>query len=307
MVKPVQPFPFLSLKNNFYFYALKLTILKKLLISIFILFSIVCYSERSNDTIQKWKINGKLTFLFNQSSFTNWSSGGQNTVSGNINVDYTINYKKGNFNWDNKVVTAYGLSHISEKGRRKTDDRFELNSILGYKSGGNRFFSFFTNFNTQFTRGYDYKKTPKEAVSTFFSPAYLSFGPGLLWKKSDNITINLAPATSRFTFVSEEFSGKYGVDLGDNSSYSLGFNLSSTAKFTLMKNVTMENILVVYSDYLQKPENIDVNYQGNFLFKVNQYLSMNLTLHTVYDDNASSSLQVRQVFGLGVNYLFHKK
>ena len=282
--------------------------MKKTLILILILFSIKIYSqEKKKDSIPKWKLVGKFTFLFNQSSFSNWVSGGENTIAGNININYDFNYKKNNWNWDNKIITSYGLSHISDKGYRKTTDEFEFNSLLGLKSKGYWFFSFFGNLRTQYTTGYDYSKTPKQAVSDFLSPAYLSFGPGLLWKKSDDLRINIAPATSRFTFVSKQFSGQYGVDVGKRHNFSLGFNLSSYMKFKIMENVTMENIIALYSDYLENPENVDINYQMNFLMDINKYLSMNITFHAIYDDNASSKIQFREVFGLGVRYTFQNK
>ncbi|MCH3881280.1 DUF3078 domain-containing protein [Tenacibaculum aquimarinum] len=277
-------------------------------------FSIICiflisvsvFGNHSTDSIQKWYIKGKFTFLFNQSAFSNWTSGGDNTIAGNVNINYDFNYKKGKWNWDNKIITGYGLSHVDDKGFRKTNDQFEYNSLLGLKSKGLWFFSFFNNITTQFTRGYDYSETPAKPTSTFFSPAYISFGPGLLWKKSDDYRVNIAPATSRFTFVSEEFSGKYGVDVGETNSYSLGFNLSTYMKFDLMENINMENIVAIYSDYLNHPENIDVNYQMNLLFKVNRYFSMNMTLHAIVDDNTSKRIQFREVFGLGLSYFFQK-
>ena len=38
--------------------------------------------------------------------------------------------------------------------------------------------------------------------------------------------------------------------------------------------------------------------------QINKYLSTNLNLHTIVDDNASSKVQFKEVFGLGVNYIF---
>jgi hypothetical protein len=257
--------------------------------------------------IPKWKIQGRFAFIFNQSSFTNWVSGGENTVAGNINVNYDINHKNKNLNWDTRVISGYGLSHLSAKGYRKTDDRFELNSLLGIKSKDLWFFSFFTNFKTQYTEGYNYKIEPKSLVSNFFSPAYLSFGPGMLWKKSDNLNVNIAPATSRFTFVNDKFSGKFGVEEGDNSVFSLGFNLTGYTKFSLMENIEMENIIALYSDYLEKPQNIDLDYQSNIRFKVNKFIKMQMTFHTIIDDNSSGKVQFRQLFGMGLNYDFHEK
>lgn len=255
----------------------------------------------------KWKIHGRFAFIFNQSSFSNWISGGENTVAGNINVNYDFNYKRENINWDSRVISGYGLSYISDKGYRKTDDRFELNSLFGFKTSAYWFFSFITNFRTQYTKGFDYKKDPKTLVSELFAPAYLTFGPGMLWKKSDDLSVNIAPSTARYTFVNDFFSGQFGVAENRNTAFSLGFNVSGYYKLSLMNNIEMENIFTLYTDYLANVGNADVDYQTNIRFKVNQHVKMQMTFHTVIDDNSSSKIQFRQLFGLGVNYSFHEK
>ena len=252
-------------------------------------------------------MKGRLAFIFNQSSFSNWASGGQNTVAGNINLNYDFNYKKENINWDTRIITGYGISYIGEEGYRKTDDRFELNTVLGLKTSPNWFLSFIGNFRTQYTKGFDYKQEPKSMVSGFLAPAYLTFGPGMLFKKSDELSLNIAPATARYTFVNDFFSGKFGVEEDKNTAFSLGFNLSGYYKFSVMKNVEMENIITIYSDYLANVGNVDLDYQTNIRFKVNKHIKMHMTFHTIIDDNSSSKIQFRQLFGLGVNYNFHEK
>lgn len=285
--------------------------MKKFLLLFCVLFSLNLSSQKNKkrDSVPqpKWKIHGRFSFVFNQSSFNNWVAGGDNTVAGNINVNYDFNYKKKNINWDTRLLTSYGLSYISDKGTRKTDDRFELNSLLGIKTTTYWFFSVLLNFRTQYTDGFDYKKDPPVLVSEFLSPAYLTFGPGMLWKKSDDFKFNVAPATVRYTFVNDFFSGKFGVEKGRNTAFALGFNLSGYYKFTLMENVEMENILNLYTDYLAAVGNVDVDYLINVLFKVNKSLKMHVTFHTIIDDDASSKIQFRQLFGLGLNYSFHQK
>ena len=288
--------------------------MKRICFIFFILFTTILVGQEKKNKKKKdsvripvWKIHGRFAFVFNQSSFSNWSSGGENTIAGNFNVNYDFNYKKKNVNWDSRLITGYGLSHLSEKGYRKTDDRFELNTLLGVKTTKYWFFSFIGNFKTQYTKGFNYKNEPKTLVSEFLSPAYLTFGPGMLWKKSDRLHFNIAPATARYTFVNDFFSGKFGVDEGKNTSFSLGFNFSGFYKFGLMTNIEMENVLTAYSDYLANVGNIDLDYQTNIRFKVNKYVKMQMTFHTIIDDNASSRIQFRQLFGLGVNYSFHEK
>lgn len=281
--------------------------MKKIILLFIIVFAVNSFSQSKKDSVPKWKMHGRFAFIFNQSSFSNWASGGENTVAGNINLNYDINYKKDNLNWDTRLITSYGLSHISNKGYRKTDDRFELNTLLGLKTGKYWFLSFIGNFRTQYTKGFDYKKDPKVLVSEFLSPAYLTYGPGMLWKKSNDLNFNIAPATARYTFVSDFFSGKFGVEEGKNTAFSLGFNFSMYYKFWIMENVEMENILTLYTDYLANIANVDVDYQTNIRFLVNKHLKMHMTFHAIIDDDASSRIQFRQLFGLGVNYSFHEK
>ena len=284
--------------------------MRRFVLLFLILFASISYSQKKKkDTLPqpKWKINGRFAFIFNQSYFTNWASGGQNTVAGNINLNYDFNYKKNRTNWDTRIITGYGISHNSDKGYRKTDDRFELNTVFGLKTSTYWFFSFIANFRTQYTKGFNYKVEPKVLVSEFLAPAYLTFGPGMLWKKSDDLSVNIAPSTARYTLVNDFFSGQFGVEEGKNTAFSLGFNLSGYFKFSLMENIEMENILNMYTDYLANVGNVDIDYQTNIRFKVNKSIKMLLTFHTIIDDNSSSRIQFRQLFGLGLNYSFHDK
>ena len=263
-------------------------------------------AQEKEKIIKDWSVEGRTTFLFNQTSFSNWTAGGENNVAGTIGMNYDFNYKNEKWKWDNKIIASYGATYIKSQGYRKTDDRFEYNSILALNTVEDWYFSFFSNFISQFSRGFDYSQNPKVEVSSVFSPAYLSFGPGILWRKSEDIRVNIAPATSRFIFVSKPFSGMYGVPEGKRSIFGIGLNISAFLKFKLMDDVTMENIIALYSDYLDNPQNIDINHQANFRVAINKYLSMNLTIHLISDSNASKRIQFRQLFGLGVNYTFHK-
>ena len=56
--------------------------------------------------------------------------------------------------------------------------------------------------------------------------------------------------------------------------------------------------------YLEKPENVDMDYTLSIAMTINKYLSTNFIFQTIYDDNAFKGFQTRQVFGLGVNYNF---
>ncbi len=279
--------------------------------------------NQGQDTVRPdgWIRAGNVTFLLNQSAFSNWLAGGENNVAGNLGLNYDFNYKKGDWTWDNKIIASYGLTKLKGQDTRKTDDRLEFNSLVGKKASGYWSYSFFANLRTQFTNGYDYPNDAAEEFQTsgFFKPAYVTFGPGMLWKRSENLKVNLAPVTSKMTilggevftydkglgeFLSSDDVETFGVDPGKSLRYELGFYVEGYYKFNLMQNVSAENILNLYSNYLEDPQNVDINYTLNLVMKINDYLSTNLIFQTIYDDNAYQGFQIREVFGLGVNFGF---
>ena len=250
-----------------------------------------------------WTKKGTFTFLANQATFNNWLAGGQSNISGNIGVNYDFNYKSDNWSWDNKLIAGYGLTKIKDQEMQKSDDRLQFNSLIGKKASRYWYYSAFFNFKTQFDSGFE----SGFKTSHFFSPAFFQFGPGMLWKKSDNLKVNIAPATSKLIVVHPhftEFGSSFGVEQGKSTRYEFGAAVNGYYKFNLAENVSVENILNLYSNYLEDPQNVDIDYTLNINMKINKFLSTNFAFQTIYDDNAFSGFQTRQVIGLGLNYGF---
>ena len=297
--------------------------MSKLTFNIFFLFLIlnVLSQEKAVDSSNvknNWTKSGNFTFLGNQSSYSYWTAGGQTSISGTIKIDYDFNFENNGWNWDTKVITAYGLNSIGgSKYLKKTDDKFEINSLLGKKFTnnliGNWSYSSFINFKTQWTKGYRYRKNSngeeeRSELTRFFSPAYLQIGVGLYWRKSKDLWVNFAPVTGRLIIVNKFFTenlqdGKqyFGVNKGSNSRFELGASLRSYYKFELIENVEISNRLSLYSDYLENSGNIDLDYTINTSMKINKYLTTNFIIQFIYDDNSIKRLQVREVMGIGLN------
>ena len=129
----------------------------------------------------------------------------------------------------------------------------------------------------------------------------------MLWKKNNNLSVNFAPATAKFIIVHPhftDFGSSFGVLQGDTSRFEFGASISGYYKFNIMTNVSIENRINLYSNYLDNPQNVDIDYQMNVVMRINKYLSANVAFQAIYDDNAIQAVQVREVFGLGVNYGF---
>jgi len=294
----------------------------RLKINITYLLTFLCLTNllfsQSNDIPEKWKNSGNALFLVNQSSFSNWTSGGQSSISGTLKIDYNFNYSDNGWDWDTKVISNFGLNKISGSDfLKKTDDRIEINSVLGKKFNndiiGRWSYSSFFNFQTQFAKGYRFGRDAngnpnRTEKSRFFSPATVQLGVGMYWKKSKDLWVNVAPMTGKLILVNRRFTENlsenqtyFGVKKGGNSRFELGASVRSYYKSEIFENVTMENRLSLYSDYLDRPQNIDFDCTFNFIMKVNQYVSTNLIFQFVYDDNEIRRVQVREVLGVGLN------
>ncbi len=297
--------------------------MKKLLVCVFatvVPFLSVAQEEEDEKPKDGWTKSGNISFIFNQAAFNEeWTGGGTSNYAANLGLTYDANYRQGKLSWDNRVMAEYGLTkNKDEEYARKTNDRLELNSVLGRQvAQTNWYYSFFANFRTQFSKGYEFGEDAagnetRTETTRFMSPAYLQFGPGILWKKSDNLKVNLAPATARFIFVDDRFTtgpgyedGDYfGVDQGETNRFEFGASLYAYAKVELMENVTMENVLNLYSNYLENPQNVDIDYMMNLVLKVNEWITANATFQAIYDDNAVAAFQIRETLGIGVGYKF---
>ena len=171
-------------------------------------------------------------------------------------------------------------------------------------------FSSFLNFKTQFAKGFKYSTNEegneiRTEKTRIFSPAYIQLGVGVYWKESNSLWVNFAPITGRLILASKKFTNDlnegeeyFGIPRGQNSRFELGASISAFYKFELVENVTLEQRVNLYSDYLYKADNIDVDYTLSVFMKINDYLSTTLIVQALYDDNAIKKIQLREVFGL---------
>ena len=266
---------------------------------------------------RKWKRTGNLKISFGQQHYENWVGGGTGKLEVFGRLSQKLTYQNESIVWDNSLDILYGMNKVYEQDLRKTSDQITFNSIFGKKVNAEFSYSFFLNLQTQLTNTYlNNNKDPEQdyRVSGFLAPLYIATGPGIMWRKNNNFVLNVAPASLKTTYLSDKIyefdkSSKsflsnaekeiYGVSPGEKINYQLGFYSSIYAKFNVFKNISVENKLSLYSDYLNEPKNIDLDYIMNINFKVNKLISTNLLFQTTYDDDVFSGFQIREHFGVG--------
>jgi hypothetical protein len=301
---------------------------KTLLLSISLcLFTFNGFTQEQEAQKKEWTKTGTISFLFNQAAFNSeWQGGGTSNYAANLGLTYDANYRKEKITWDNRLVIDYGIANQKDQRfTRKTNDRFEFNSLIGKEIKKSLwYYSFFLNAKTQLTGGYTFGEDTdgndvRSKSTKFLSPGYFQVGQGMLWKKNDNLKVNIAPATARLIIVDGIFTNVgqdqtnidafndrryFGVKANETTRFEFGAAIGAYGKFTLFKNVVIENTLNLYSNYLEYPQNVDIDYTMNLLMSVNKWITANITFQSIYDDNAVKGFQVREALGVGLTYGF---
>jgi len=293
--------------------------------------------ELDSDT-SYWHRGFKGILSFTQVNLSNWAAGGENSVSFNSFINMNLNYAKGRVRWENTLDLAYGFLDQKEVGARKTDDKIQALTKIGYQlSSGNQklFWSTGVGLTTQFARGFDF---PNDSViiSRVFAPAYLVVSTGLEYKTSKKFSLMFSPVSGKMTFVNDQRlanGGAFGVEAaqfdafgaivkeGENFRAELGTYLNLNFKDEIWENVNLESRLQLFSNYLENLGEIDINLELTMLMKINKYLSANLTTQLLYDkdvefpklDDAGVQVgvedkwQFKEIFGIGFSYAINSK
>jgi hypothetical protein len=128
----------------------------------------------------------------------------------------------------------------------------------------------------------------------------------------------MTPISARFVVVMDDYLssiGAYGVDSGKHVLYQMGAYVSVNYVKEIMKNVTFKTRLDLFSDYRHNPQNIDVFMTNALMLKVNKYITANLNVDLIYDDDVKEfvnektgvkgpRLQVKEIIGVGFSARF---
>ncbi len=289
-----------------------------------------------------WKLGGITSLNFTQSSFTNWAAGGENALSASAFASLFGNYKKGNWTWDNNLDLAYGMLKSGDEKFRKNEDKIDLTSKLGrYAFLNHWYYTAMVNFKSQFDDGYNLPDD-STVISHFLAPGYVLGSIGMDYKSTDNsLNIYISPVTSRTTIVNNQglanagaygvqparydsINGAYGiVEYGDKIRAEFGGYMKLTYKKEVFKNVVYATKLELFSNYMDRPQNIDVNWENILSMKVNKFLSASITTNMIYDhdipvpvkrtengvtvNGTGPRLQFKQVLAIGISYKFGNK
>jgi len=261
----------------------------------------------------------KSSLSISQVALQNWAAGGDESVSGlgilNVTANYTSN--DSSLIWQNALDANYGLQKINQEPTRKTDDILEFSSKIGKNAVGNWYYTGLLGFQTQFQEGYAVDDTSGIPTSDFMSPAYIVASLGMDYNDNKSFSLLLSPITSKTTVVNNQRladEGAFGVDPGKKMRFEVGGYVKTQYVFSVVENVETTLKLNMFSNYLEDPQNIDVESEINISMQVNSYLSATLRANLKYDhdvtfinsegEKVNSYVQFKEILGVTLSYKF---
>lgn len=296
-------------------------------------------SMKKYDSTVFWKFEGRTRLNINTIVLSYWSDGGESSLTGAGSIDLSANYLKEKIKFENNFQSVLGVQVFQYSKTKKTEDKLNFSSILGLQFSEKWYYSFNTNFSTQYIQGFAYPND-SVVVSDFLAPGYLNMSLGIEYKPSKYLSLYASPLAGKITFVQNQNlanEGKYGVTPalvdtlgnilvpGKTHKSEFGFSIIAKYKGKINKSIDLNTKLMLYNNYLD-PEianrwNVDVDWETWLDMAINKFLVANIYVRTIYDHNIkvpvfdvingqrtkvgeTVHLQTKQNFGMGLAFKF---
>jgi len=145
-------------------------------------------------------------------------------------------------------------------------------------------------------------KDARKVKSGFLAPAYTNLAIGIDLKPTKWLSLNIAPLTGGVVIVrNEALRANYSMplrkewkDITENvptdgsqlrsARFEFGAQVKADIAVNVNENFKYTSQLVLFSNYIDHPENIRVNWDNRFDWKLAKYFSLTLTTNMIYDD-----------------------
>lgn len=280
----------------------------KKLFSVFILlifsFQIFADDNNSKDSTKTgpWQLSGVVGLNFSQVALSNWSQGGDNSIAYSLLGDFHFDYIKESWKLTNYLKLNWGRTKIGSDDSKVTDNEGILENVLSFNIDWT-FDPYVSNtIRTVLVDGYDYGADPKEQVSAFFDPGYITQGLGLEYNKSELIKSRLGlgfkhTVTNKFNKYSDD------PDTEEIEKYKLDTGIESVTELSTAINEILgfKSKLTLFGRF----EDLgwwDVHWDNTLVAKVSKWFNFNINVLVVYDKVQTPKTQLKEAIQLGITY-----
>lgn len=261
-----------------------------------------------------------------------YAGGGSNRLGIGGAIGYNANYKKGLLSWKNALLTNVATQRIGAGTvALNSDTKFPFEKALDILNFGSNL-SYQTKAGSKWAYSADlgllsqllpshldaankkvYLKKINEGgfntslVSKFFSPALITIAPGMKYVPNSHWSVFYSPVGAQITYIADKNIanlGLHGTKLKDGSTTEYNqtkFGLGSIAKIgytnTFMKKLNFTSNLALLNDYLDKPQNIDVQWLNSLGVEIFKGFNLLVRGDVYYDDNKTNSISDKNAVG----------
>jgi hypothetical protein len=251
-----------------------------------------------------WDHGFSSALTLNENYFSNWAKGGETSLASMVDIGANAKYtnKALKSTWTNTGRLRYGsiITKVEDEKNsyqyRTNTDMIELNSQYNRVLRDKIDFSSVLYFKTQIAYGY---KNPRDTVpiSKFLNPGTFTVGVGVEYKPVPKTTLNFSPLSYRNTFVLDtaQINQKnHGIDTDKKARQEMGGQLVIRSSVTILNGLNVTNNIRLFSGYLEKPENVDVDWEISLDKQISWFFMVRLNFHTIYDDDIRFTVEDKE-------------
>lgn len=251
----------------------------------------------------------------------NWYQGGNNYLAllGNFLWDVQLNQVyHPNMMFQSTVSYKLGLNSTEDNQLHKysiSEDLFQYNLKFGYKAAHNWYYSFTTQFKTQFLNNYPSDSMVRTA--SLLTPGVLTLGLGMTYtkqnaKKTIDFVASISPLSYNLkTAIDPNVDHlQFGMEQTEKTVSEFGSTAEITFNWRIWDNVLYKTRLFLFTDY----KNSNADWQNTLEFQFNRFFSTQLYLNLRYDSTADKSLDpkwnrwmLKEILSVGLSYTFSTK
>ena len=266
-----------------------------------------------------WRSSLVTQLSASQAAFSNWQEGGINALAVSVSGDGQFDRVLGRFLVTQEARAAYGLLKQDTLDARKAEDVVRYLLTADMLTGGAWRPTASVGMRSQFAPGYDYSPTAEDypdlvasivpgerlKVSDFAAPAQFTQSAGMAYVPGNGFEARLGLGLKETLVSIERLRPVYGNDPDEALRIQAGVEAGAKLTREIAPNVLLKSRLGAFQAFNQVGNAApDIIWENTLAMKVNEFLNVNLDTATIYDQDISDDLQLKEVLSIGVSFVF---
>lgn len=269
-----------------------------------------------------WRSSLVTQLAASQAAFSNWQEGGINALALSLSGDGQFDRVVGRVLVTQEARAAFGLLKQDTLEMRKAEDVARYLLTADVLTGGVLRPTASFGVRTQFAPGYDYSPTAEEyvedgtpilpftpgerlKVSDFAAPAQFTQSAGIAYVPGGGFEARLGLGLKETLVSIERLRPVYGNAADEALRIQAGLDAGVKLTREIVPNVLLKSRLGAFQAFNQVGNVApDIIFENTLAMKVNEFLNVNLDTATIYDQDISNDLQLKEVLSVGVSFVF---